>query len=152
MMALKKCKECGKDYSDTADACPHCGHKPYKPSGCLTIILAGVVILIIGNVATSCNSPPQKTPAQIEQDTRGAAVGACRQAILLTLNDPGSAEFVGLSTEAYASRQTDQSWIIQRKVRAKNAFGAYRLAVFECHVAPNGDGTWRGLNVKQLSP
>lgn len=25
IMALKVCKECGKEYSDTIEACPHCG-------------------------------------------------------------------------------------------------------------------------------
>jgi len=44
-MALKKCKECGKDVSSTAKLCPHCGKK--NPSGGLSLPLK-IVLVIIG--------------------------------------------------------------------------------------------------------
>lgn len=151
-MSLRPCKECGKEISSDADRCPHCGKKVDRPSGCFMVILLGLGIIVIGSAFESCNSKSSNTPENIESDTIAGARGACRSAILLTLNDPGSAEFVGLSTDSYAVKQADGTWIVQRQLRAKNAFGAYRLAIFECRVKPNGDGTWRGLSVNQISP
>ena len=49
-MALKKCKECGKEVSTKAKECPSCG-APVKSSssiGCLTIIAVIFLIGIIG--------------------------------------------------------------------------------------------------------
>lgn len=50
-MALKKCKECGKDVSDKAATCPNCGApipKPWlKASGCLIILVGFFVVLTI---------------------------------------------------------------------------------------------------------
>lgn len=151
-MSLKPCKECGKEISSEAAACPHCGKKVDRPSGCFLTILLLVAIMVIGSAVESCNPEPPKTAADIADDSIAGARGACRSAIMLTLNDPGSAEFVGLSTDSYAVKQADDTWLVQRQVRAKNAFGAYRLAIFECVVKANGDGTWRGLSVKQISP
>lgn len=151
-MGLKACKECGQQISDSAESCPHCGHKPSRPSGCFVIILGVIIVFVVGVVFESYSPPPPKTAAEIEADTVTAARGACRAAILQVLNDPDSAEFVGQSTESYAEKMPDGTWTVQRTVRAKNAFNAYRLAVFECRLANSGDGTWRGLSVKQIDP
>lgn len=47
-MALIKCKECGNEVSSEAKKCPNCGFplKSKKKSGCLTLIIA--IVLIIG--------------------------------------------------------------------------------------------------------
>lgn len=51
-MALKKCKECGKEISTTVKMCPHCGYNEIKEKwkksnslGCIFII--GIVFLIL---------------------------------------------------------------------------------------------------------
>lgn len=94
-MALKPCRECGKEVSDQAESCPHCGIKnpgsvarsspppPAQPpskkkrSGCLTVfgvcILLLVILTIIGsqsNKSSSPNSPgnTQSQPAQSPSD------------------------------------------------------------------------------------
>lgn len=45
-MAIKKCKECGKEVSTSAKVCPHCGKK--HPVGGLTLpAKIGLVILVL---------------------------------------------------------------------------------------------------------
>jgi hypothetical protein len=53
-MALKKCKECGKEVSTKAEKCPHCGVRNPTTStmeGCLgnflSLVILGVIIFII---------------------------------------------------------------------------------------------------------
>lgn len=46
-MAMKKCKECGKEVSSKANACPNCGAVLKKKTGVLTYVVAGFLILII---------------------------------------------------------------------------------------------------------
>ncbi len=57
-MALKKCKECGKEISSKAKKCPNCGVPIKKQistgSGCLIIIL---FILFIGWIFSSFDTP-----------------------------------------------------------------------------------------------
>ena len=81
-MAIKKCKECGKDVSASAKVCPHCGKK--YPTGGLTmpakIFLAIVLLVIFGkflgtpedsqkpNTATS--SPPRATETSKDKAMR----------------------------------------------------------------------------------
>src|SRR5438067_556704 len=47
-MALKPCKECGKEISTSAKLCPNCGRK--YPTGGLTIpakIFVGIIVLVV---------------------------------------------------------------------------------------------------------
>ncbi len=57
-MALKKCKECGKEISSKAKKCPNCGAPIKKQistgSGCLIIIL---FVLFIGWIFSSFDTP-----------------------------------------------------------------------------------------------
>lgn len=52
-MALKKCKECGKEVSTKAESCPSCGAVLKKKTGFLTYIVAGFLILIVLGVIGS---------------------------------------------------------------------------------------------------
>ena len=60
-MALKNCKECGKEVSTKADTCPNCG-APIKAKGvgcvgCLTIlILIGVILFAYSSLLTDSNT------------------------------------------------------------------------------------------------
>ncbi len=57
-MAMKKCKECGKDVSSKATACPNCG-AVLKETGCLTyIVLFFAIFIVLGIIggALSGNS------------------------------------------------------------------------------------------------
>lgn len=50
-MALKKCKECGKEISDSAKACPHCGAKStatkIQELGCAMTLLPIFIVLLL---------------------------------------------------------------------------------------------------------
>ena len=81
-MAIKKCKECGKDVGASAKVCPHCGKK--YPSGGLTmpakIFLAIVLLVILGKflgtpensqkLNTASSSPPRSTETSKEKAMR----------------------------------------------------------------------------------
>jgi hypothetical protein len=67
IMALIKCKECGKELSSAATACPHCGKPAPKQTtpaakGCLTIIIVIVVLAWIGHCSSSNDVKPENTP------------------------------------------------------------------------------------------
>jgi len=66
-MALKPCKECGREISTNAKSCPHCGANPQPAQiGCLSsIFIIFLVLLIVGYISTlfegsnlSSNKPP----------------------------------------------------------------------------------------------
>lgn len=60
-MALKKCKECGKEISTNAQACPNCGAVSKKKTGCL-VYLAGsffalIFLGVIGSIMDNGSKP-----------------------------------------------------------------------------------------------
>lgn len=59
-MAIKNCKDCGKQVSNYAKTCPHCG-RPLQSSGCMNALLVLIVLffslLLIGYVLTIPNDP-----------------------------------------------------------------------------------------------
>lgn len=72
-MALKPCKECGKEISTEAEKCPHCGAKLSGKFGCLP--MAVIAIIVIGAISSlSTNSPPapSQTPQTITPNTTPA--------------------------------------------------------------------------------
>lgn len=85
-MALKPCKECGREISTEAKACPHCGKQ--NPTGMKTSPLAMgclvlIVLVIVGKIISSGNSgsssTPQSTPSretQLAARTQVASVSA----------------------------------------------------------------------------
>lgn len=151
LVALKNCKECGKEISTKAEACPHCGAKkpkPYKPSGCLTVIVLAAIVLVASNIMESLNPRPVNVASTKPVFTESSAIGACRNFIEQSLHDPDSAEF-SPSNEAGVEKHTGGVWVVLRSVRAKNAFNATRMAVFECRMQESGD-SWIPLSVKQI--
>lgn len=53
-MALKKCKECGKEVSTKADSCPNCGAKVKQHIGCLqSMFYIFLALLFIGYLASN---------------------------------------------------------------------------------------------------
>jgi hypothetical protein len=82
-MALKKCKECGKDVSTQADKCPHCGACVKTQIGCLGAIavILGVLILIgiIGSLNRETPTPP-RPPTAAELEAKRQAEERARKA------------------------------------------------------------------------
>jgi hypothetical protein len=75
-MAMKKCKECGKEVSSKADKCPNCG-APIKAKsvgcgGCLVVVLiiVGALMFLTKKANDFANTPEGKAAAarRAEQD------------------------------------------------------------------------------------
>ncbi len=62
-MALKKCKECGKEISSKAESCPNCGVVLKKKTGFLTYVVAVFFILILLGVIGSLMNESLTTPS-----------------------------------------------------------------------------------------
>src|SRR5258708_20515964 len=63
-MALKPCRECGKEISAEAEQCPHCGVKIQSGIGCLGWTLAIFVFLIVLAAVGQFNrSSPSVSPS-----------------------------------------------------------------------------------------
>jgi hypothetical protein len=83
-MALKKCKECGKEVSTEAKYCPHCGAHVKTTIGCLAwaVIIFGVLILlgmIFGNLSRM-PTPPSQPPTAAELKAKKQAEEGARKA------------------------------------------------------------------------
>src|SRR4051794_18286514 len=80
-MAMKRCKECGRDVSSKASLCPNCG-APVKSkgmslkSGCLTILIVTGLLVWLGVKANDYARSPEgraaasKRAEQAEADRR----------------------------------------------------------------------------------
>lgn len=92
-MALKPCKECGKEVSTTAASCPHCGKKNPNGSqsiagvGCLLIIL----LVVIGGLMT--DDTPKPSPSY----TAPAAPAPAPPPAAAQPNQPASSTFPGVN-------------------------------------------------------
>lgn len=61
-MALRKCKECGKDVSTKAKSCPNCGAIVKKQTSCLTYFVVIILaIIIIKMIAGSSSTQPSSS-------------------------------------------------------------------------------------------
>lgn len=145
-MSLINCKECKKEISDEVDKCPHCGFKVKKSSGCLTLIIIGIIV--IGAISSLSSNDSSSTTSSSAYDSRQSASGACMSFIKQMLHDPDSAEF-GHSSEAYVNEEKPGIWKVQREVRAKNAFNAMRLSTFECNMQLNNNA-WNAISVTEI--
>lgn len=87
-MALKPCRECGKDVSTEAKTCPHCGVSgPVVASimnknfgcgtGCLALIALVVVVMVIGQLANSgADAPSSGSAGAPRPDPKRAVLSA----------------------------------------------------------------------------
>lgn len=95
-------------------------------------IAAVVAILFVGKCSTYVADQRAATPVVSQTE---AAQGACLMFIKARLHDPDSAEF---QNSTHTSREGN-IWTVRRPVRAKNALGAFRLAVYECTIRQDGE-------------
>jgi hypothetical protein len=114
--------------------------------------MAGVLFLLVvfvgGIVAMLSDSEekpkPAKTPEEIARETRIDAEAGCRAMILRQLHDPDSAKFEA----ALSVFEKNNIWTMTIPTRAKNAFGAYRVADFRCEILRQGE-TWLPVKLTQ---
>ena len=127
-MALKKCKECGKEVSTKAKECPSCG-APVKSSssvGCLTVIgIIFIIIVIIGLISSLFKSSTPKTQEEIRKEqiekNFSAWDGSHRGLTALikkSMNDPDS---YGHVESVYWDK--GDHLVVKTTFRGKNAFG-----------------------------
>lgn len=80
-MALRACKECGKEISTDAKVCPHCGKRVGMStlSGCLLIVVAVILGLIILNkiLDTGNESTNNQTPVLQPKDDADLLLSRC---------------------------------------------------------------------------
>lgn len=177
-MALIKCEECGSQMSDTADACPKCGAKATHTKPFTKNVAIGigffVALIIVGNVISSFT---QKSAADVESARRAAltpdqrasedaankaaaevkereaankaAAYACRDIVGKNLKDPESAKWEAPWHSAVKTSTDGKLFELQVAVRAKNGFGGYDKAHFNCTLSRNGD-TWRALRLQEV--
>lgn len=68
-MALKKCKECGKEVSTKADLCPNCGAKQKRKGiGCGGALLILIVIGVIGSQFSECSKKAEQRKQAARQE------------------------------------------------------------------------------------
>ncbi len=71
-MAIKKCKECGKEVSTSAKVCPHCGKK--YPTGGFTwpakIFLIFILLVAIGKFVDNQSSKSGDNSVEVQSRTR----------------------------------------------------------------------------------
>ena len=80
-MALKKCKECGKEVSTKADKCPHCGVPlKRKPIGCLGVIFAIALVIVLISIISHYSTEREKENARLREQKRTAEVEQQRAA------------------------------------------------------------------------
>jgi hypothetical protein len=169
-MALKACKECGKEISTTAKFCPHCGKKKTSRVSILFAIM--LILFVIGLLAGIMRSEQQAadtsavestrrqalTPAQRTQEDAetakeqklSAANALCYSTLKASLHDPSSAK-LDPSSGWYTKEQKDGTIRVQPTGRAKNAFGAYVYGAWDCFVKERNK-TYTVTKLKQIRP
>jgi len=85
--------------------------------------------------------------AKAREDRIAQAKYVCKEFVTKRLHDPDSADF-GLYRDFAAEERKDGSVRVQMQVRAKNAFNAKRLGVFDCIVTQRGD-RWFPVSITQ---
>lgn len=148
-MAMKKCKECGKEKSSKAAVCPHCGYKQ-KKTGCFTWVAAiGISVFMVPLLISGLNAPPgernatsspprPKTPEEIREEKIQAQFSKWDSShidlverVKESMHDPDSFEHVETRFKEQAS-----SILVMMKFRGNNAFGAKRLQWIQAHYDP----------------
>ncbi len=72
-MALKKCKECGKDISSKAELCPHCGAKAPKKTSLVTWL---ILILILLGIYAANQSPSTSVNSSYTKSAKSQATAS----------------------------------------------------------------------------
>lgn len=169
-MAIRPCKECGKDISTSAPACPHCGAKPRRTSLFTWIVAIFLGLMFASWIRVSTNNdnkaeataakaatltPEQRAAAQKQAAQRqlegkrrrdeDLVAYACKDWVKKSLHDPDSAKF----EDPFSFMRTPGYDRVQVQVRARNAFNAIRLSTFECRIRRK-DGIMTLVGIEQL--
>src|SRR5262245_30296663 len=92
-MAMVLCKECGKERSSSADACPHCGAKVKKTSAFTWLVVVILVLMFIGYIAGTGDTPSGPPAVNEYRDQSGEAARVCQDFVKDRLKAPATADF-----------------------------------------------------------
>lgn len=143
-MALKPCKECGKEISTEAKACPHCGKKnPTSAAGLSRGAIGFLVLIIVIAFAAAIEkndapTPAPETPAAIAAEKAHDSINLqlevakqmCHDAAMKSLKSPATAQFH--DEETYFKDLGKSRSHIQLQVDAQNSFGALVRTTVDC--------------------
>jgi hypothetical protein len=91
-----------------------------------------------------------KQQATTKQDEKiPVAQVMCKQFVKEHLNDPDSAEFDDAAS--FPAKFSNEIYIVDVHVRARNGFNALRAVIFECDTMPWSADKWTLLKIKQLT-
>lgn len=159
-MALIKCRECGKEVSTNAAACQNCGNKLPKRTSVARWIVGGLFLFFVVTCALNVQKykdaeeariaalTPEQKAAKAESAEFDSSKYACEVLIKKTLHDPDSAEFDPADSFP-ARRLGPHSYLVQVKLRAKNAFNALRYTSMNCTVSLE-NGNWIAHSIEQI--
>lgn len=128
-MALINCKECSNQVSNQAEKCPHCGATIKQRTGCGTIVVAIILLLVaFGGFMSAYESTqpkPVKTPEQLRTEEierhfnvwDGSHIGLTTT-IKSSLNDPESYQH---DKTTYIDKA--DHLIVTTTFRSKNQYG-----------------------------
>lgn len=165
-MALKKCRECGKEVSTKAAKCPNCGAPVKKASSLInslvTILFVVLFIVGIGTCFESDSTPPTKnkakrtskpvkTPEEIERDRiyndKLEVRVVCEKFVKARLKSPSTAKFPYVGPDEVLILD-DGCYGIASYVNGQNSFGATIRTHFRCIVEKNDTGGWDLVSLK----
>jgi hypothetical protein len=104
-MALKKCRECGKDVSTAAVSCPHCGCVLKKKRGCLSYFGGAALILIVVGVLASQQVSKNQADTSPTAEAGASASGSVAPQASAAVYQQGQTIHVG-----YTSYLVSGSW------------------------------------------
>ncbi len=147
-MALKKCKECGKEVSSKAKNCPNCGAPIKKQistgSGCLIIIL---FVLFIGWIFSSIFDTPSSTDWRSENNSIAANV-MMEKFVKERLRSPSTSKFPGaLERSDHVQYLGNQKYKINSWVDSQNAFGATIRTHFSGEIMQVDKDNWKLISL-----
>jgi hypothetical protein len=155
-MALKPCRECGREISTEAPSCPHCGAPvATKPSaeekngagcwgvGCASLVVVFVIFAAIGGGGDSGQPEVGEGPRW-----SGAWV-VCEDFVRQRLRAPSTAEFPSAWSDnsRFVTDLGGGKFRVSAYVDAQNGFGAQIRNNFVCTVQWTGGSNYRLENL-----
>jgi len=145
-MALKKCKECGKEISSDADKCPNCG-KPQKKRNALGYFVAIIIIIgFIGWITSTLENTNSTTTQTAIEDLPKLAFYKSQEYMRGYLKGPAGADFPyydSASVKRVAGDGKGTMFEVTSYVDSQNSFGAKIRTTYKCSIVRvHADSSW----------
>lgn len=148
-MALRKCKECGKDISTKAKSCPNCGYIPKKKGSCLNYLVLIILVYLLVKLfsfsakyggSSSYRPPPEQksSSSRRNSDDSGMAFVMSQRFVEQNLKAPATADFCSV-LDAKVSNLGNNKYKVSAYVDSENSFGANIRTYYICVLKSNGD-------------